>query len=115
MEKNGTEEILKRISDRRKELGMSYQDLADATGLAKTTLQRYETGHITNIPINRIDALAKGLQCSPAYIMGWTECEDDNFADKMKMRYGRIFDIVDRLNEAERKKAQKLLEDVFEK
>ena len=61
MEKNGTEEILKRISDRRKELGMSYQDLADATGLAKTTLQRYETGHITNIPINRIDALSAPL------------------------------------------------------
>ena len=38
--------VAKRMKDRRTELGMSYQTLADRTGLSKSTLQRYETGAI---------------------------------------------------------------------
>ncbi len=53
-------------------LGLSYQALADRTGLSKSTLQRYETGDILNIPLSKVDVLANGLQTSPAYLMGLT-------------------------------------------
>ena len=38
--------IIARIKKRRTDLDMSYQELANKTGLSKSTLQRYETGSI---------------------------------------------------------------------
>lgn len=73
MEKSN--EIIERIKKRREQLGLSYQDLADRTGLSKSTLQRYETGAIKNLPLNRLEDLASALQVSPAYLMGWEEYE----------------------------------------
>ena len=62
--------ITDRIKKRRLELGMSYQELADKTGLSKSTLQRYETGAISNIPLGKLKILAKALKTSPLYIIG---------------------------------------------
>lgn len=64
------QKIIDRIKKRRQELGLSYQDLADKTGLSKSTLQRYETGAISNIPLSKLNVLAKALQTTPTYIMG---------------------------------------------
>ncbi len=66
------EAIASLIKHRRIMLGLSYQALADRTGLSKSTLQRYETGDILNIPLSKVDVLANGLQTSPAYLMGLT-------------------------------------------
>jgi transcriptional regulator with XRE-family HTH domain len=65
--------IVKRIRERRIELGMSYQDVADATGLSKSTIQRYETGAIRKVPINQIEDLARALHVTPSYLMGWDD------------------------------------------
>ena len=64
------QKIVDRIKKRRQELGLSYQDLANETGLSKSTLQRYETGAISNIPLSKLSVLAKALQTTPAYIIG---------------------------------------------
>ena len=69
--------IRERIKKRREELGYSYQNLADLTGLSKSTLQRYETGGIGNLPLDKLEILAKALRFSPAYLMGWV---DDGFS-----------------------------------
>lgn len=66
--------IAKRIRERRESLNYSYQDLANLTGMSKSTLQRYESGGIKNIPLSRLDALAEALNTTPSYLMGW---EDD--------------------------------------
>lgn len=63
------EAITKKIKQRRIELGMSFQELADLTGMSKSTLQRYETGGIKNIPLDRLKVLAKALQCTPEWIL----------------------------------------------
>ena len=65
--------VSERIKQRRKELGMSYQELADSTGISKSTLQRYETGSIKNIPLDKLDVLAEGLQTTALYILGKSE------------------------------------------
>ena len=62
-----------RIKQRRKELGMSYQELAALTGISKSTLQRYETGSIRNIPLDKLDVLAEGLGTTAMYILGKPE------------------------------------------
>ena len=69
-------EIIERIKSRRIELGMSYQDLAEKTGMSKSTLQRYETGAIKNIPLDKLEDLANALNMDLAYIMGWEEKEE---------------------------------------
>lgn len=70
---NDFKKIIERIRNRRLELDLSYQDLADKTGMSKSTLQRYETGFIKNIPLSRVEALAKALRVTPEYLMGWEE------------------------------------------
>lgn len=70
------DKIIERIKNRRMELGMSYQDLADKTGMSKSTLQRYETGFIKNIPLSKVEALAQALQVTPEFIMGWKDKKD---------------------------------------
>ena len=66
-------ELIERIKNRRLALELSYQDLSDATGISKSTLQRYETGFIKKVPINQMEVLARALHVTPAYLMGWEE------------------------------------------
>lgn len=80
-----TNEIVQRIKKRREELGLSYQELADRTGMSKSTLQRYETGDIANIPLSKISALANGLKTTQQYIMGWEN--NDEPAEKSNISY----------------------------
>lgn len=62
--------IAERIKVRRIELNMSYQDLADKTGISRSTLQRYETGAIKNLPIDKFELIANALNISAAKLMG---------------------------------------------
>lgn len=66
-------EIIERIKSRRLELGYSFQDLADLTGMSKSTLQRYETGGIKNVPLDKLKDLAYALKVSPEWLLGWDE------------------------------------------
>lgn len=75
------DKIIERIRNRRLELDMSYQDLADKTGMSKSTLQRYETGFIKNIPLSKVEALAKALMVTPEYLMGWEAKTDSPVMD----------------------------------
>lgn len=77
------ESIAHRIENRRNELGYSYQDLANLTGLSKSTLQRYVSGSIRNIPISKLKALADALQCSPDWLLGWSNRKWRNPLEKI--------------------------------
>ena len=67
------DELIAKIKNKRLSLNLSYQELANLTGLSKSTLQRYETGYIKKVPINQIRTLAKALGTTPGYLMGWEE------------------------------------------
>ena len=62
-----------RIKHRREQLGISQTELTECIGTSKQNLYKYENDIITNIPSDRVEALAKKLNTSPAYIMGWNE------------------------------------------
>lgn len=66
--------IGERIKFKRLEKDMTLEDLAKITGVSKPTIFRYESGEIKNIPSDKIEKLAQGLNVSPGYLMGW---EDD--------------------------------------
>lgn len=75
MSSDDMREIRARIKERREFLGLSYQNLAELTKMSKSTLQRYETGDIGNLPLDKLKILAAALECSPAYILGWDSSE----------------------------------------
>ena len=49
------------MQQRRAQLGLSYQDLADRTSMSKSTLQRYETGAIQNMSRTKLEVLSKDM------------------------------------------------------
>ena len=51
------QEIGKRIGQARKEAGMTLQQVAQATGLARSTIQRYEQGVIANVKMPVVQAI----------------------------------------------------------
>ena len=55
----------------RKERGMTLEGLAQLLGTSKQTIHRYENGIIANIPHEKIEALARALDVTPAELMGW--------------------------------------------
>lgn len=57
----------------RKSKKMSLEQLADLIGTSRQTVHRYENGIITNIPHDKIEALAKALDTTPARLMGWDD------------------------------------------
>lgn len=65
-----------RIKRRRKQLKMSADQLAERLGKNRSTIFRYESSEIENMPIDIVPALAKALNVSPGYIMGWEEDEE---------------------------------------
>lgn len=64
-----------RIKEVREKTGMSQVDFADKINVSKQTLYKYENNLITNIPSDKIEAVAKVGGVSPAYLMGWEEAE----------------------------------------
>ena len=53
------------------EKGLSYGELSAMTKIPKSALQRYATGGTEKIPLPRIEAIAKALGVSSAYLIGW--------------------------------------------
>ena len=41
--------------------------------MSKSTLQRYESGYIKNIPLDKLEVLSEALNVTPQYIMGIDE------------------------------------------
>lgn len=72
---NSLNDIRNRIFQKKSELNLSYQDMSEKTGLSKSTLQRYITGDIRNLGLDKLEILAKSLDVTPSYLMGW---EDEN-------------------------------------
>lgn len=62
-----------RMKQRRKELGFSAEKVAECLGVSPATIYRYERGDIEKVPGDSLGELAKILQTTPAYLMGWEE------------------------------------------
>lgn len=64
-----------KIKFNREKLGYTLEELSKLVGVSAPTIQRYESGEIKNVRRDKISKLAKALNVSPAYLMGW---EDEN-------------------------------------
>lgn len=102
-----------RIKQRRKELKMSADELGKKLGKDRSTVFRYENGDIEKLPIDILEPVAKALQTTPEYLMGWEKVQKNNDAIAdiiIRLRSDEIFfDAVKRLNDLDSDKLSSLL------
>ncbi len=64
--------MAERIKERRLIMDYTQEELAQKLGLQKSAIAKYENGRVENIKRSVIAQMAYILQCSPAYLMGWS-------------------------------------------
>lgn len=79
-------EIARRLYEALEASGLSYGDLSNQTGIAKSSLQRYFTGETAKIPINRLEVIARALGTTTEAIMGWDTPAEKPNGDLMALR-----------------------------
>ena len=60
-----------RMKQRRKELGISAEKVAEELNVSPATIYRYENGDIDKVPGDKLEPIANALHTTPAYLMGW--------------------------------------------
>lgn len=65
-------ELKDRIKRARHHKGLTLDEVAQKVGVSRQTIQRYESGVISNIPSDNIEKIARALSTSPAELMGWS-------------------------------------------
>ena len=60
-----------RIKQQRIKMGYTQEELGQKLGLQKSAIAKYENGRVENMKRSVIVNMAKVLECSPAYLMGW--------------------------------------------
>lgn len=93
-------DIGKKMYIRRKELGLTLEEVGDAVGVGKSTVRRWENGMIKNMGRDKIAALARVLQMSPVeFVPGDDEPATLSSEDQQRLealhqdpRLGLLFD-----------------------
>jgi len=75
---------------------ISYGELSVRTGIPKSALQRYATGATEKIPLPRVEQIAKALNLSAAYLMGWETSAQPDLPVKVERDIDNIYDALNR-------------------
>ena len=75
-----------RIKQRRKQIGMSAEQLAEIIGKSAATVYRYENGSIESVDSQALQPIADALGVTPGYLMGWGESVDEADDDLWTLR-----------------------------
>lgn len=57
----------------RENSGLTQEELGKMCGTTKQTIYKYETGKVTNIPLDRLELIAKSVGVTAASLMGWED------------------------------------------
>ena len=72
-----------RLRALRENAGLTLEEVAERLSITRQAIYKYEKNIVTNIPSDKIEALAKLYDSTPEYIMGWepvdfiVELDDD--------------------------------------
>lgn len=73
-----------RIAEAVKAKKITFVELSRLTGIPKSALQRYASGETDKLPIDRVALMAKALDTTPAYLMGWV-CPNQISSNKVPL------------------------------
>lgn len=77
------------LRQRRKELGLTMKQVADAVGVSEATISRYESGNIRNMRRDRIDKYAKVLRVN---LLDMIEFEDQ--VDELNKAFAKDYEVL---------------------
>ena len=83
------EELGKRISERRSEMDLTLQAVADKVQVQNSTIYRYEKGEIAKPKVPVIEAIASALGVTPGYLINKPDLKLSNYQQK------ELFSILD--------------------
>lgn len=83
-----------RMKQRRKELGLSAEKVAERLGVSPATIYRYENGDIDKVPGDRLAPIANILQTTPADLMGWEDTSNTAPKSIIPLPAKRTFPLV---------------------
>ena len=63
--------IGERIHEARTAKGLTQEQLAEQVHVTKQAVYKYETGSVTNIPLDKLESIAACLGVAPGYLAGW--------------------------------------------
>ncbi|MCI5547834.1 MAG: XRE family transcriptional regulator [Clostridiales bacterium] len=66
-------DIGERIKMLRTQQGLTLEEVGTRVGVGKSTVRKWESGQIANMRRDKIALLAKALNVTPTYLMGWKE------------------------------------------
>ncbi len=85
-------ELGNRIKKKRLALGLTQEELAEKVGVKFAAIHKYENGIITNIPLDRVEAIANALNTTPAYLTGWDkELAAPEWSDEQERENAEMF------------------------
>ena len=103
-----------RIKLRRKDLGLSAEEIAAKLGVSPATVYRYESNAIANMRIDKLEPIANVLHTTPAYLMGWEEPISSSPVQNLDPYKSQLIDCYDRLNDSGKKEACRRVSELTE-
>ena len=99
-------EIANKIKNRRQELGLTLEEVAQAVGVGRSTVRKWETGMIKNMGRDKIAALAQVLKINPVELVpaaGSVRTEDEERLEALHQnpRLGLLFDRTRKMSSAD--------------
>ena len=67
---------------------MSQEELGRRVGVQRAAINKYEKETVKNIPIHTIEKIAKVLDVSPTYIVGWNDIDSNSLSAEIKVLQG---------------------------
>lgn len=71
-----------RIKERRLAMGYTQEELAEKLGLQKSAIAKYENGRVENIKRSVISNMASVLECSPSYLLDFSDFPNNETIEK---------------------------------
>ncbi|MGN0152903.1 MAG: helix-turn-helix domain-containing protein [Lachnospiraceae bacterium] len=91
------------IRQKRKQEGLTQQELADMLGLQKSAIAKYENGRVQNIKRSTLEKMAAILHCTPSFLMGFEDNpslieEDKEAVTERTIRLSKYYELCHQLN-----------------
>lgn len=110
-------ELGEKIKQLREKQGLTLEELGNRVGVGKSTVRKWENGMIANMRRDKIGKVAKALNVSPAYLMGWPE-ESPKVPDVVTTQLtpdeSSLVDDYRSLNDTGKQKAREQISDLKE-
>ena len=86
--------MAERIKERRKAMGYTQTELGEKLGLQASAIAKYENGRVKNMKRSVIANMANALECSPTYLMGLDNKEQEKEEPPKIMQYYELLNDI---------------------